>query len=432
MASIRFIVKAKTENSTIYIRLRDGRNTDATISTGYTINSEYWNFDNNEPKQTAKNQDKLNLKLQLERLKLFMLEQLNTFKGTGTIINKDWLENQIALFKNPELNSKSEYIVDLIKAYQFEMKTKINPKTKKPISANTIRNFNTTLTRLEKFEQHKNKRYLVKEIDLTFKADYVSFLSLSLALAQNSISKDIKQIKTVCIDASDKGYIINEQVRSSKFNVPTESTTFVTITESEIEDIKKFKGADYLENVRDWFVIGCWTACRVSDLMKLNNDNLITNIKGQTLIRYTQSKTNKQVDLPIHKDVRDILDRLNGFPRPISDQRFNQWIKIVCKEAGLTYKINGTRQNPINHKKEIGTFEKWELVRSHTMRRSFATNHYNKLNNKLIMHITGHATENMLLNYIGEIENDYIEDFEILWNEEAEKSKVINLKTAEV
>lgn len=430
MASIKFIVKAKTENATIYIRLRDGRNTDATTSTGYTINSEYWNFDNNEPKQTAKNQDKLNLKLQLERLKLFMLEQLNTIKGTGTTINKDWLENQIALFKNPELNNKSEYIIDLVKAYQLEMKTKINPKTKKPISDNTIRNFNTTLMRLGKFEQYKNKRYLLKEIGLSFKAEYVGYLSTNLSLSQNSINKDIKQIKTVCIDAVDKGYTINEQVRSNKFNVPTEATTFVTITESEIEDIKGFKGADYLENVRDWFIIGCWTACRVGDLMKLNNDNLITNIKGQTLIRYTQSKTNKQVDLPIHDDVKEILERLNGFPRPITDQRFNEWIKIVCRKVGLTYKVNGTRQNPETHLKEVGTFEKWELVRSHTMRRSFATNHYNKLNNKLIMHITGHKTESMLLNYIGEIDNNYIDDFENLWSNKQEHSKLIDLKTA--
>ena len=93
---------------------------------------------------------------------------------TLSTINKDWLENQIALFKNPELNNKTEYIIDLIKAYQLEMKTKINPKTKKPISDNTIRNFNTTLMRLGKFEQHKNKRYLVKEIGLTFKVEYVS------------------------------------------------------------------------------------------------------------------------------------------------------------------------------------------------------------------------------------------------------------------
>ena len=60
-------------------------------------------------------------------------------------------------------------------------------------------------------------------------------------------------------------------------------------------------------------------------------------------------------------------------------------------------------------------FQKWELIRSHTCRRSFATNHYNKLPNKLIMAVTGHTTEKMLLSYIGEIENDHLEDYYSLW-----------------
>ena len=56
-------------------------------------------------------------------------------------------------------------------------------------------------------------------------------------------------------------------------------------------------------------------------------------------------------------------------------------------------------------------FEKYELIRSHTCRRSFATNHYDKLSNKIIMAVTGHATEKMLLNYIGEVENNHLDDF---------------------
>jgi hypothetical protein len=32
------------------------------------------------------------------------------------------------------------------------------------------------------------------------------------------------------------------------------------------------------------------------------------------------------------------------------------------------------------------------------------------------MAVTGHATEKMLLNYIGETENDHLEDFLSVWN----------------
>lgn len=152
------------------------------------------------------------------------------------------------------------------------------------------------------------------------------------------------------LDARDKGYSINKQVETRKFNAPSEPTLFVTITEPEIERIKKFKGAEYLQNARDWLIIGCWTGCRVGDLMKLNNDNIQTSIKGQKFIRYTQSKTGKQVDIPIHKDVESIIERLGGFPRPISDQRFNEWIKVVCKSDSvkLNELVYGTKQNKKN------------------------------------------------------------------------------------
>ena len=152
--------------------------------------------------------------------------------------------------------------------------------------------------------------------------------------------------------------------------------------------------------------------------MKLTKSNIFKTTNGREFIRYVQSKTNKQVDIPIHQDIKDILNRLGDFPRPISDQRFNEWIKLVCKDEKVKMNdlVHGSKQNKETHKKEVGTFEKWELIRSHTCRRSFATNHYHKLQNKVIMAVTGHATEKMLLNYIGETENEHIEDFINAWD----------------
>lgn len=191
------------------------------------------------------------------------------------------------------------------------------------------------------------------EVDLTFHSDYKKFATTKLGLSINSIGKDIKQIKTVCLDARDRGYDINKQAESRKFTMQSEPTLFVTLTESEINTIKghEFK-QNYLSNARDWLIIGCWTGCRVGDLMQLDNNNIIHNNKGQKFIRYTQSKTGKQVDLPIHPQVNEVLERLGSFPRPISFVNFNLYIKEVCKLAGLTQLVKGTRQNPSTHKKK--------------------------------------------------------------------------------
>ena len=44
------------------------------------------------------------------------------------------------------------------------------------------------------------------------------------------------------------------------------------------------------------------------------------------------------------------------------------------------------------------------------------------------MAVTGHTTERMLLNYIGETENEHIDDFLSVWaNDKQEEKKVIEL-----
>ena len=43
-----------------------------------------------------------------------------------------------------------------------------------------------------------------------------------------------------------------------------------------------------LENARDWFVIGCWTGLRSSDLLRLSKGNIINDS-----IKIVTKKTNK-------------------------------------------------------------------------------------------------------------------------------------------
>ncbi len=423
MATIKFLLKGKNDLSTIYVRLRDGRTTDLTVSTGYSIDPDFWNDKKGEVRQTARNNDKLNLQKTLTDLERFIADELNDYKRSGTSVNREWLDLTIQKSKGLIVGEESTYLGDLLKRYQSIL------NARPVLVSSTIRGFNTSMSRLKKFEEHKKKRFLIHEVDLTFYEDFVSFFRKN-GLSENSIGSTIKHFKTVAFDARDRGIKISEQVVSRKFSVVQEKTIFTTLNEIELDKIRTFEGANYLENARDWLIIGCWTACRVNDLMALTNDNIQTHISGKRFLRYTQSKTGKTVDVLLHNHVIEIIDRLGGFPRAISDTKFNEYIKELCLKVGLTYEVHGTRQNPKTHRKETGMFPKWQLIRSHTCRRSFATNLYKQLPNKTIMAVTGHATERMLLNYIGEVENDHLEDFSALWsvekNDEVNTLKVLN------
>jgi integrase len=431
MATIKFLVLGDNDISNIYVRLRDGRTTDLKVSTGYTINPKFWSEATGKPKQSASNPEKLNLSNQLENLRRKITDKLNEDKGIKDI-NKEWLNNVIASYKNPSIEIETDFLIDIMRLYQEDLKTKKDPITDRQISPLTIKNFNTTISRLNKFQDFKKKKYLLNDINLKFQNEYLNFARNNLGLSFGSIGGDFKRVKTVCLYARDKKHFaINKEVESREFKAPKDKTIFVTLNELEIETIKNLSfniENGYLDNARNWLIIGCWTGCRVNDLMSLTTDNIFLTPKGQKFIKYIQNKTQKTVDIPMHDHVINIIEKIGGFPRPISDVKFNIYIKEVCRLAGLNQLVKGSKQNPKTHRKETGLFEKWELIKSHTCRRSFATNHYEKLSNKLIMAVTGHTTESMLLEYIGQTDKKHLGEFYELWQtEKEEKTKDIRL-----
>jgi hypothetical protein len=50
-------------------------------------------------------------------------------------------------------------------------------------------------------------------------------------------------------------------------------------------------------------------------------------------------------------------------------------------------------------------YPKYELITSHTMRRSFATNYFEKIKTPILMEITWHSRESTFLSYIVENPN---------------------------
>ena len=125
--------------------------------------------------------------------------------------------------------------------------------------------------------------------------------------------------------------------------------------------------------------------------------------------------------IPLIKMAREILKKRNGcFPRPISDQRYNDYIKEVCRIAKINDETEGKKRISIaedgakptknDFRNVLGKFQKWELVTSHIGRRSFATNHYGKIPTTYLINITGHSTEKMFLNYIKKSNKDLAMD----------------------
>ena len=81
-------------------------------------------------------------------------------------------------------------------------------------------------------------------------------------------------------------------------------------------------------------------------------------------------------------------------------QKFNDYMKDVVKICGFNEPTEGKKFNKETGRKEFGIYPKYELTTSHTLRRSFATNWYLKMEISEIMEITGHTKESQYRDYI--------------------------------
>ena len=138
-----------------------------------------------------------------------------------------------------------------------------------------------------------------------------------------------------------------------------------------------------------------WTGCRFSDLEKIGK----TDIKDG-FITFRQQKTNAKVTIPLHPVVLEILEKYEfDLHEPISNQRFNAYVKEVAKKAEINTPETITRTVGGSLKSEV--YLKHDLISSHTGRRSFCTNMYKRgLPTLMIMSISGHKTEKSFLKYI--------------------------------
>ena len=175
--------------------------------------------------------------------------------------------------------------------------------------------------------------------------------------------------------AREEGLHDNGLIESRKFRVLTADVENIYLTESEIRAI-----ADL-------------------DFSTINEGNIRTLDSGQRVIDLKQQKTGNHVVIPIRPELQAILDKYENRLPKAYEQKVNKFIKEVAREAGITEKIEVPYVE--NGEKKTHLVDKCDLVKTHTARRSGATNMYLAgIPTIAIMKITGHKTEKEFMKYI--------------------------------
>lgn len=398
---------AKGENE-ILMRFSHGK-INQRAKTNIFLNPKYWNAAEqciHIPKarlltpETKSLIDGLNAKN--EKLSNIVATVSKSFNETDkAAVAPDWLRTIIDKTIFPEKYLPKEQMQRHDSLFQFidgfiaNAPQRKDAKTGLLLSKGTLKQYPVTRKMLCMFAGSiRKKDFKFGEVNIVFYNNFVAFLQAE-NYSQNNIGKHIKMLKTFLTEASRQHYPVDPCFKD--FKVFREEVDTIALDEAELQQIKDkdLSHTPHLDRVRDWFLLLCWTGCRFSDLEKIGK----TDIKDG-LITFRQQKTNNKVVIPLHPVVLEILEKYEyDMPEPITNQRFNEYIKNVCELAG----IDGLETLTITRggKLTTETYKKWELVSSHTGRRSFCTNMYKRgLPTIMIMSISGHRTEKSFLSYI--------------------------------
>ncbi len=448
MATIKYQLQSKSENAPIYLRLSLGRDLKKSTKskpvyisfkrkTSLSINPKNWSVTTGLPKQNYA--DDKNISSLLRKLSIFVLDEINVANSQGVEITGNWLQSKIDIHFNKHEAVELDYLIEYGEYLLKNLKYKKNEKTKEiGVSVSTQKKYRTIVNKLIAFEKYQLKEkkrvtpFKLTDVNLVFRSQLIEYFDKVGKLSDNTIGRYLKFVKSICLDAKINGYNVSPQL--NHFSGFTVKAPKIILSLEEIEKIKnKTFVNDAHDIARDWLIIGAFTGQRVSDLLRMKS-SFIQHIQDYDFIVLEQIKTKKTVQIPIHYEVQEILNKRNGeFPPTFAKSMdsckamFNRYLKELCKLAEINTLENGNKFDDDKKRYVNGNYPKHELVSSHVCRRSFASNFYGTelYPTPILMNITAHSTEQMFLEYIGKKPIDYSLQLAKIWQKEGVKQKQV-------
>lgn len=267
-------------------------------------------------------------------------------------------------------------------------------KEQESTSPHTWRAYTTLIGNLNRYQKDcgRSERYVA---DIT--PEYISgFIGWSQKqnYANSHTAKMVRTLRAV----------IRKMLPAEIWNETKPPTTNyadqIYLTPEELERMENLilEPGSKLHAARDLFLIGCYTGMRFSDWYQANQSR-IQVVGNVEILVITQQKTKGQATPPVSARLRRVIDRYpRGLPK-ITNQTLNKNIKEAGKMIGLTQVVEITEYR--GGKSINVRYQKWELMSSHTARRTFATNALlAEIPMLQVMKFTGHKSVAAFQTYI--------------------------------
>ena len=387
MIKTTFVLKEPKSSSEtiIYLVMRwDGLQ--MKISTKQKVNPKFWNKDRLKVKETISEKNHQHINKELVEIEKVAYKMFNSFTDTfkrkpnseelKNLIEQEYFQNN-PMFKKVDKKTILDYFDDYIETI------------KSTTAHTTVQKYKQAKENFKDFQKDKKRIYNTEMIDLKFRNEYVEYLIETKKYAPTTVYRKMKFLRTVLYFIENLGIKVNPFLHNSRFLTKDIEVDNIALSESEIDELERLNLSDNkrLEQVRDLFLVACYTGQRFSDLNKINQSNIIDD----EYIAIRQQKTNEQLTLPLLKVVKTILVKYSYKLPKISNVKFNEYIKEVAKLCEtLNKQYNGDNKKV-----------RWQMISSHTARRTFVTLNYGKgVDLDTLKLGTGHKQTKTLQTYI--------------------------------
>lgn len=389
MASVNFYLKNPqntTEETLIYLFFSyDGKR--LKYSTGEKVAPKDWN----EKKQQVKGSLTGSVEINgcLDNLEEEVLKIYRTHKAAGEIPSPTLLGKELSdVFRNADNKKGLNF---------FEVFDVFVGATRSKVKYGTTQKYMALKVHLEEFE--KSTKFILdfETLTIDFYDKLIHYFTESKGILNNTVGKYISTLKTFLHWASERGY--NKKPDFQKFKAVKLEADIVYLEYDELMEVFNLdlSGNEKLAQVRDVFCLGCFTGLRFSDLRGLKPENI-----KKDYILINTFKTKETLTVPLSSFAKSIIEKyLNrpGFLHIISNQKMNDYIKELCKLAGIDQDLTLTKFRG-NERLEY-VKPKYEFVSTHTARRTFVTLSLEQgMRPEIVMQITAHKDYKTFKKYI--------------------------------
>ena len=384
--------KPNEESSPIWITLSDGRDVNIKVYTGITIKTKHWsklNFC-----VLSANQDAVAINAYLKDLQKQITDIYLSAKGNN--IQPD------AKFIKSSLDNLKKTVTPLPEKLNFwQIWDLYLVSNKNRFKEGSFLKFNALKNHLLDFEKKRKFSFHFDSINSFLLEDLQNFFYEIQELNTQTTAKYIDIFKMVLKWSLDNDYTTNAEWRKFK-PIQQKETLKIILTNDELNLIRKadLKELNHLKNVRELLILSCYTGLRHSDYSRIKAEHYKMNNDGTPTLSIRQEKTGDFVEIPLTPEAQKIVEKIiSGKIHNITNQKMNLYLKELCKIAKIdeSFEVHTFKGKT----SKVDLKPKYELVSTHTGRRTFATNLLLKgIPAQTVMLFTGHRDYKSFTKYV--------------------------------